>query len=183
MRLGPADARSILAATLATITAFLVACGGGERSGDEMADRQAELAQRPSSEDIAARYEEMSQRIVERLSAELGGIQFAKRDDGRSVECGGDFSDLGGEVRYLDRWLAQGTIPESQWDQAAMIVAEMTSEYGFGEPNVIVDRQGDHQITGLDPYAASYRFGTAANTLLSVTTGCHPPSDQTPVSP
>lgn len=65
--------------------------------------------------------------------------------------------------------------PDTRWDDAVRIVAEVTGEYGFGPPQTIVDRPSDHEITGFDSYGAKYLFGTAANTVLLVSTGCHLP--------
>ncbi|CAM00346.1 hypothetical protein SACE_1014 [Saccharopolyspora erythraea NRRL 2338] len=38
-----------------------------------------------------------------------------------------------------------------------------------------MDRPGDHEIEATDGFGAVYRFRTASNTILSLSTGCHLP--------
>ncbi|MGH3909156.1 MAG: LppA family lipoprotein [Pseudonocardiaceae bacterium] len=141
-----------------------------------MDDKLATLAQRPTIEDIRATYEQMQPRLRDRLSAEVGPMHWVNREN---------FSGAGGvdgQVLTLDSWLSRGNLPDSRWDDAVRIVAEVTGEYGFGPPQVVVNRPSDHEITGFDPYGAKYLFGTAANTVLMVSTGCHLPANAHPGS-
>jgi hypothetical protein len=65
-------------------------------------------------------------------------------------------------------------------DRAVRIVAEVTGEYGFGAPQVVVNRSGDHEITASESYGWHYLFGAAANTVLLVSAGCYLPADAHP---
>ncbi|APU18937.1 LppA family lipoprotein [Actinoalloteichus sp. GBA129-24] len=172
--------RSIrLAAVLATtliVAPLLAGCGGSTREEDTVNDDRAVLLGRPSIEQITERYEEMQERITTRLSEELGPWEWVNDQNMTRSGCA-EFPHVGGESRSLDRRHFLGSLPDAQWPQAVAIVTEISGEYDFGEPEVIVDRVGDHEIVGHDPFGARYTFGTAANTLLSVSTGCHLPQE------
>ncbi len=60
------------------------------------------------------------------------------------------------------------------------IVAEVTGECGFGAPQVVLNRSGDHEITARESCGWHYVFSTAANTILLVRTGCHLPAEAHP---
>ena len=60
------------------------------------------------------------------------------------------------------------------------IVAEVTGECGFGAPQAVVNRSGDHEIIARESYGGHYLFGAAANTVLLVSAGCHLPADAHP---
>ncbi|MPZ67798.1 MAG: hypothetical protein GEU83_20710 [Pseudonocardiaceae bacterium] len=79
-------------------------------------------------------------------------------------------------------WYAPGNLPDARWPQALAIVTEVTGRYGFAPPEIIVDRPNEHTIVGTGQYGATYDFGTAVNTVLGVSTGCHrnPQASQTP---
>lgn len=166
--------RLVIALTLAVLAAGCT-FGGSER--EDMDEKLATLAQRPTIEDIRATYEQMQARLRDRLSAELELMHWVNRENFSGAGCG---DGVDGQVLTLDGWLSPGNLPDSRWDDAVRIVAEVTGEYGFGPPQTIVDRPGDHEITGFDHYGAKYLFGTARNTVLMVSTGCHLPADAHP---
>ncbi|MGP4019239.1 LppA family lipoprotein [Saccharopolyspora sp. 5N708] len=142
--------------------------------GGSMEDQRSVLQQRPSMEEVTAKYEEMQQKLRDRLSAELG-LATAWVNDGDAGEAGcAEFPDVAGAEKHsLDRWLYQGNISDSQWPQAERIADEVSSEYGFTEREVVVDRPADHKVEIRDDFGAALQFGTAVNTILSLRTGCH----------
>jgi hypothetical protein len=73
----------------------------------------------------------------------------------------------------LAGWTAQGNLPDGKWESAVAAVAEIARPYGFGEPKVVVNRPSDHEVSFRDGHGAEMLFGTAKNTILSLTTGCH----------
>ncbi|ASO18516.1 hypothetical protein FHR81_002924 [Actinoalloteichus hoggarensis] len=158
------------------VVPLIAGCGGATREEDTVNDDRAILLARPDIEEISERYEEMQERITTRLSAELGPWEWVNDRNMTRSGCA-DFPHVGGESRSLDRRHFRGNLPDTQWSTAVEIVTEITGEYGFGEPEVIVDRVDDHEIVGRDSFGARYTFGTAANTLLSVATGCHLPPE------
>ena len=145
-----------------------------------MDEKMATLAQRPPIEDIRATYEQMQARLRDRLSAEVGPMQWVNDRNLSGAGCG---DGVEGQALTLDSWTSKGNLPDHRWGDAVRIVTEVTGEYGFGPPQGVVDRPGDHEITGFDPYGAKYLFGTAANTVLMVSTGCHLPAAAHPGSP
>ncbi|MGH3929352.1 MAG: LppA family lipoprotein [Pseudonocardiaceae bacterium] len=159
---------------LAVVTA---GCGFAGLETDNMDENFATLAQRPTIEDIRATYEQMQSQLRDRLSAEVGPMQWVNRENFSGAGCG---DDVDGQSLTLDGWKSDGNLPDTQWDRAVRIVAEVTGDYGFGSPQVVVDRPGDHEITATDPFGAKYLFGTAVNTVLLVSTGCHLPADAHP---
>lgn len=138
-----------------------------------MEDPRSLLRQRPSIEEISERYEQMQQRLLDRLNTEVGPLSWAVSDPVSRASCT-EFPDvIDAESRILESWRAPGNLPDADWPLAVEIVQEITVEYGFGEPEIIVNRSGDHEIIGNDQYGGVYQFGTAANTVLMITTGCH----------
>ncbi|QUH00272.1 hypothetical protein HUO13_05095 [Saccharopolyspora erythraea] len=162
---------------LFTLCAVLAAgCAGrpGPTPGGDVEDQRATLQQRPSIEEVTARYDQMQRELRERLSAEIGSLSWTPREPMSNAGCA-DFPNLGGETRMLESWRSSGNLPDANWPRAVRVVGEVTARYGFGAVEVVVDRPGDHQITATDQYGGSYLFGTAKNTLLTVSTGCHLP--------
>lgn len=164
--------------TLTLLLASLTIATGctGEPSKEETMDIRAQLAQRPSLEDATARYEQMRTEIRDRIATELGPYEWINTENGIDSGCTGDFSTLGGKSMFLDHWYIEDNIPDAQWPRAVQIVTEITGHYGFAEPNTIIDKPGNHKISGFDNYAANYTFGTAVNTTLSTDTNCHFPT-------
>lgn len=138
-----------------------------------MDDPRSLLRQRPSIEEISERYELMQQRLLDSLNTEVGPLSWAVSDPVSRTVCT-EFPDVfDAESRVLESWRAPGNLPDAEWSRAVEIVQEVTEEYGFGEPEIIVNRSGDHEIIGNDQYGGVYQFRTSADTVLTVTTGCH----------
>jgi hypothetical protein len=53
------------------------------------------------------------------------------------------------------------------------IVTEVAGRHGFGDPGVVVDGPGDHEIVLRGTYEGELIFGTGGGTILTVRTGCH----------
>jgi hypothetical protein len=143
--------------------------------GENMQDHRATLQQRPSIEEITARYNQMQQKLRDRLSTEIGSLTWSVSDPLSRAGCA-DFTDVQeAESRVLDSWKSEGNLPDADWPRAVAILREVTAEYGFAEPEAIVDRPSDHEVQASDGFGARYQFGTANNTLLMLSTGCHLP--------
>jgi hypothetical protein len=162
-----------LPAALLVLAVLLGGCG--PLGGDSVDDQRATLRQRPDIEAITSRYERMQAELRDRLSAEIGDLTWVNYVDESRSGCGFEFLDVSeGESRSLAGWSAGG-LPDNQWDHAVAIVREITGRYGFGTPEVIVNRPGNHEMVVPDPYGGTLNFGTAVNTILSMHTGCHLP--------
>ncbi|MGH3806104.1 MAG: LppA family lipoprotein [Pseudonocardiaceae bacterium] len=119
----------------------------------------------------------MQAELRDRLSADIGGLAWVNDGSENRGGCGFEFPDVPeGETRSLARWVALGNLPDARWNDALAIVQEITEKYGFGTPEVIVNRPVDHRVVVPDPYGGTLDFGTAVNTVLSMHTGCHLPS-------
>jgi Lipoprotein confined to pathogenic Mycobacterium len=162
------------AAALALLAGLLAGCT--TPSGGNGMDPAVELAARPSSHEMITRYEQMQQRIRDRLDTELGPFQWVvDPDGGDQAGCGGRFSNLTGVTVYLPPWAFDDAIPDRDWPRAKQIVTEITAEYGFGTPTLQVDKPGQHSTSAADAVlGAQYNFGTQKATSMQVTTGCHP---------
>jgi hypothetical protein len=167
-------------AILVFATALIcAACGSSTESmGNPVGinEQFAALLQRPDIEQAQSRYLGMLEAIRTELVARLGIAAWQPDEDGLSGSfCGFDFSDVGadGEIRRYSSGMSPGNIPDNRWADAVAIVAELANPYGFGAPGVVVDRPGDHEVSLRDSYGAELLFGTAKNTILSVSTGCH----------
>jgi predicted LppA-like lipoprotein len=157
----------------------VTACGGtpviSKFEGDEAAQR-AELMRRPSLEEATAQYLEMLGRVRDELAAQFPWIQWVQADDLGRAGCA-QFPAFrsDGETRTLGIWTANGNLPDAQWPRAQQIADDVAQGYGFGPARTIVSRLSDHEVVGSDQYRATYKIGTAKNTVLSGNTGCHLP--------
>ena len=138
-----------------------------------MEDPRSVLRLRPSIEEISAQYSQLQQRIRDRPDHELGPLSWVKTEPVTRAGCAG-FPDVPeAEVWELESWQVPENLPDAFWPRAVDIVRQLSREYGFGEPEVVVNRSGDHEITANDEYGAVYRFSTSDHTVLSIVTGCH----------
>jgi hypothetical protein len=145
-------------------------------------DPQAELAARPTLEEMTARYDEMLQRIRDRLDAELGPFTWYRSDGRTWGTCGPKFPiELGAYTTSSPLWMFDRGIPDDQWPHARRIVADITAEYGFATMGLQIDKPGDHTTNGFDTTLdAHYRFITNLATVLRVSSGCHRSINATP---
>ncbi len=170
--------------TMVMLAAILTAGCAGTTPGSDMSvqEQQATLAARPTIDEMTARYERMQAELRQRLADEIGITEWTKISEGNRSGCG-DFSEVPtAESRRLGVWRSEGNLPDARWPQAVAIATEVTGDYGFAPPEIVVDRPGDHAIVGIDQYGASFDLGTVANTVLGVSTGCHrnPPGSPPP---
>jgi Lipoprotein confined to pathogenic Mycobacterium len=132
------------------------------------------LLKRPNLAEVEADYQSMVLTIQERLVAEVGIAPWVRGKPAIGGLCGGDLIDLeDAQEGYLDAGVSIGNLPDARWGQAVAIVTEVAGEHGFGEPGVIVDAPGDHEISLRGTYQGELIFGTGAGTILTVRTGCH----------
>jgi hypothetical protein len=87
----------------------------------------------------------------------------------------GEYARLGQavEVRRYQAGISPGAISDADWPRARAQVFEIARDQGFGAPTVVVERPGDHEVSFVDTFGAELLFGTAVNTTLGLSTGCH----------
>jgi hypothetical protein len=164
---------------LGSVIAVLVVLLGGcaEDKGKALESQFAELMGRPDIEAAAQRYDEMQVKITERLAGENIAAGWAREERGSGVRsCLPAFPEVdpdANEERSLKPWVSQGNLPDEKWDRAVAVVSETVRGYGFSDLQVVVNRPSDHEVSIRDGYGARIMFGTAKNTILAVTTGCH----------
>jgi hypothetical protein len=168
--------RSSIPAGICALALLLGGCTGDNPKGEAVNDQFAELLKRPDIEQVQADYQGMLSEIRDKLVREVGVANWVPDDEGLSGSgCGFDFPDIAaeGKVRRYSSGLSPGNIPDDKWPAAVSTVAGIAAQHGFGAPEVVVDRPGDHEVSFKAPTNAQLLFGTAVNTTLSVTTGCH----------
>ncbi|MQA61374.1 MAG: hypothetical protein GEU86_07720 [Actinophytocola sp.] len=136
----------------------------------------AELLKRPDLESMQDAYLALLERIRGRLMSDVGIEPFIP-DENRPISgsaCPGDLSHVdGAEVRRYRSGRSPGNISDADWPRALRVVQDVAGEEGFTETKVVVERPGDHEVAIYDRYGAEIIFGTARNTILSMSTGCH----------
>jgi Lipoprotein confined to pathogenic Mycobacterium len=163
------------AAACMVMLLMVAGCSTTPRESEEMNQAFDTLMKRPNLTQVDAEYQSMFKSIRERLVTELGVAAWVPDDEPISGSaCGGKLSNLeGAEVRRYDAGMSPGNLPDSSWDQAVAIVADVAGQHGFGAPRVIVSGPSDHEVSFRDTYDGELLFGTGANTILGASTGCH----------
>lgn len=167
-----------LTVLVCAVVLVLSACDSGAEKGDSMSKSEqfTTLLQRPDIEQMQSRYLSMLEKIRAELVNRFGISAWQPDTRGPSGSaCGADFPDVGadGEIRRYSSGMSPGNLPDDKWADAVAAVASIAGAEGFGSPSVVVDRPSDHEVSLRDNYGAELLFGTARNTTLSVSTGCH----------
>lgn len=167
--------KSHLVTALAAAAALVVGGCDSSSSEDDVNEMFNKLMQRPDIEAVQADYFALLERIRTRLVDELGIKAFIPdKEPFSGAACPGEMSDVKeAQVRFYPSAQSPGTISDADWPRAVEVVTEITSKNGFGEPKTVVDRQGDHEVAIYDDYGAELIFGTAKNTIVGLSTGCH----------
>ncbi len=169
-------ARATVKVIAGIATMLVVAgCSNATKETDMLKDGFDELMRRPNLTQMETDYQGMLQTVRERLVAEVGIAGFAPAREPRSETfCGDDLTNLDGALElYLNAGVSFGNLPDARWEQAVAIVAAVTRQHGFGEPKVVIDGPGDHEVSFRGKYGGSLLFGTGGGTILTVYTGCH----------
>jgi hypothetical protein len=168
--------RFAIPAVFCALTLLLSGCTSEDPKGDVVNDQFAELMKRPDIEQAEAEYLGMLNSIQEKLVSEIGIAPWIPKDTPPSGSaCGGEFSEITteGQRRNYSSGRSPGNLPDGRWPSAVALVGEVSGQHGFGAPELIVDRPGDHEAVYKSATGAELIFGTGTNTTLSVTTGCH----------
>lgn len=138
-------------------------------------ETQAMLAERPSSEAIVTRYEQMRQDTIDRLDTELGekGWQQSPNETVNGV-AGCDGASTGGLIVFLTLFTFHGTYEGADRQRSLEIVREVAAEYGF--TTEVAGGADDVEIFGHDDHDASLSFWMQNNTTFRITSGCHLPA-------
>jgi hypothetical protein len=176
--------RTFAAVVLTSGLVLTAGCGDGNQylnqtpSGNLMSQQQqyAELMKRPTINEVVARYEEMRAKIQSKLSSDLGITNWEDKHDGRQSGCANEFPEVSSNdiVRnFMSFIIAPTNVPSEHWPAAAAIVSEISSEYGFDQKGLQLDRSPHFEFGLKDQYQAQVSLSTEKTTVLSVETGCH----------
>jgi predicted LppA-like lipoprotein len=179
--------RAVALLALSALTALLLLAGCAPGSPttpteQERMDRATELAARQPSDQAVARYEQMLHRIRDELDSTLGPHTWHPYRPQHAGGCGSDFPSPDGRIVQLQTWGFDATIPDTDWPTATRIVSTIANDYGFTTPQPAIDKPAPgngqpalHSLSGTDSdLGASYQLTTNIDTVIAVTTGCHP---------
>lgn len=157
---------------------LLLGSAGCSHQGGTVDDKtaaRATLLKRPTLEAETARITAVRDAVRNALDARLGLDRWS--DLGSADEAGcAEFDDLKARTRFLSSLLLTGGVPDAQWPAAVKIVAEVAAPAGFGAPETVVDRPGQHDVVLRGERGSRLTFGTMANATLALEVGCHLPA-------
>ena len=138
---------------------------------------QADLDARPPITEMQDRYEEMQQRVRAAIDAAVDPRVWHVNNHRASYgTCGRNFEPnvIGREVT-LPSWQFDGPITDAEWPAVKKAVLDVVGQYGFRPGGMAIDTGGDHELNAYEPgYGAYFNIGNVINTVMQVTTGCHP---------
>jgi Lipoprotein confined to pathogenic Mycobacterium len=160
---------------IACLLTVLVVTGCSKTKENTMRDAFDALMKRPNLGVVEADYLTMYETIRTRLVAEIGVSAWLPDAEPISgTACARPLSNLdGGQERLYNAGSSSGNLPDAKWDRAVAIVAEVAKQHGFGAPELVISRPGDHEVELHDSYRGYLIFGTGYNTILAGGTGCH----------
>ncbi|MFD4252243.1 LppA family lipoprotein [Amycolatopsis thermoflava] len=179
--------RTAVLVALAVITAS--GCSGNDPSGylggpttrnGMNADQQfQELMQRPTTEEVVARYRLVLDQLRDELTSTFGVQPWTEAADGvRNFNgCARAFPAVhlwDATEQSLADLVSDVTIPEDRRSEARQLVVDFAARNGFDR--IKIERAGPDtgiEIWFSDAYGGELVFGSAKRTLLGATTGCH----------
>ncbi|WP_158605463.1 LppA family lipoprotein [Amycolatopsis panacis] len=162
---------------------------------DQKTEQFHKLMKRPDIDQAMATYDEMYGKLRSQLTATVPSLKWRQTDDVSGSGCGNNFPAVNADLRTYDaverglpNWVAEGKIPDEQWEAAQKVADTLLRFYGFDSGPVVVKNQpSDHYVTFHAPDGSEVTFGTAVNTGLTVRIGCHLTADAkkrgTPAAP
>lgn len=136
----------------------------------------AQLADRPTSEERVAELTRAQDAVRARLEQELGLTRWSDTELGGGAGCA-EFPVSDGRTAFLSGLTLTGGVPDAHWDRAAVLTEQVLRDFGFGAAETVVDNPGEHEVVLRGQLGALVRFGTLANATLALETGCHLPAD------
>lgn len=166
----------LLTALASAVALFVTGCGSDPAKDGSVNPLFNELLDRPDIETVQSDYLALLELVRNRLVSDLGLDPFVldAEEPISGSACPGEFSTVReAEVRHIAASHSPGNLADEDWPRAVELVTELAAEKGFTDPRTVVDRPGDHEVALYDPYGAELIFGTAKNTIVSLSTGCH----------
>jgi hypothetical protein len=138
---------------------------------------QADLDARPPITEMQDRYEEMQQRVRAAIDTAVGRRVW--HVDAKSASygtCGRDFApNVIGRNVTLPSWQFDRPISDAEWPAVRRAVLDVIGQYGFRPGGMSIDTGGNHELNAYElGYGGYFNIGNVINTVMQVSTGCHP---------
>lgn len=163
------------------VVVALGACSGGSTNdphgagggGDGQLTREDLLA-RPALEDVVDTYDAMLTEMRDALSEDFAGT-WTEADPAGGGPSGDTVDGVEASFASSITWLLDTSVSGSTADKQRALdaITPIAQRYGFGEPEVFLDREGEIQVVAEDDMGASLRFGSVDATTLTYSTGTH----------
>lgn len=133
------------------------------------------LMERRDAEEVLADRDRMLNEITTKLSLTVPGSQWVPHREQRRSGCG-EFGSTYGERVFGQIFTSETAVPAALWNQASQAVVDIAARYGYTNvtgrtENPVGDESTDLTITDSDGGRLS--FGSQANAVLQVVTGCY----------
>lgn len=168
-----------LFALAAAATAVVVLAGGcSEVSWEEHKQAKYEqnmdmLVQRPSLEEIEARYTAMQEEMKTAVVAVAPQVAWETSDELRLDGCSGELSGSGASRVKFPTWTWTWSATDQEWAAMLDAVASVASRYGFSDPNTVAGEPGNRDVRLYNEFEGQVTFGYYTNLILGVQSGCH----------
>ncbi|MEN1974765.1 LppA family lipoprotein [Cellulomonas sp. P4] len=154
------------------VGAVVASCGPS--STDE--ELNAQMADRPTMEQMLDHYEPMLREMVAALDREIGGLDWYAAPDALPMgwaNCSTEGAITEAQEFHPVGLTADGTYDRSDWDAVVGIIRDIGDRYGFEAQGHLIDRPTNMTFIGKDRYGASYSLDMGRNSVLALRTGCH----------
>ncbi|QNG20928.1 hypothetical protein G4H71_09035 [Rhodococcus triatomae] len=131
------------------------------------------LVQRPSLEEIEARYAAMQEEMKASVVAVAPQVEWSTSDEVRQGLCSGELSGSRATEIKFPTWMWMWTSADQEWPAMLDAVSSVASRYGFTDPNTVAGQSGNRDVRLYDEFGGQVRFGYNVNLTLSVHSGCH----------
>lgn len=165
---------------------FLTGCvntdpftAGAPMGNDDTETVFNKLMRLPDIEQAKAQYAKMSDELRRALTASFPQLRHWQPDgEEASSACGNDYPGIesdGKEWDLLSYFVSRVKLSDSDYERALRLIGDVAHEYGFSrQPQRMHDGPEGHDAVFHNlADASSITFGSAKNTLIGVTIGCH----------
>jgi hypothetical protein len=166
---------NVAAVTLVTALVLILLTTGCAKERSLLT--QADLDARPPITEMQDRYEEMQQRVRAAIDAAIGARGWHENTHRASYgTCGRNFEpNVVGRNVTLPSWQFDRPVTDTEWPAVKRVVLEVLGQYGFQPGGMSVDTGGNHELNAYETgYGAYFTIGNKINTVMQVSTGCHP---------
>jgi Lipoprotein confined to pathogenic Mycobacterium len=170
-------------ALLGLVPLLIAGCSGDNpfSGGNVNTDPKAVFAKfmkLPDFDQATQQYQQMSVDIRTALSAGLPELaSWTMAGEQSRAACGSDYPTMSndGETGGLPDYVVYGNLPDDKYERALPIIGAAAQKYGFTPaPQRLHDAAGSHDAVFHNVADSSFiDFGTAKNTVLGVSIGCH----------